>query len=138
MATLNLEIITPSQTLYSEEVEAFQAPGYRGLFGVLPRHIPYITALGVGEMDLIEPGGNRRRLSVCGGFLEVLRTGVTALVEAAEFAEDIDLDRAEAARERAQERLSHRRDPDIDAARAEAALARARNRLHVAKRGDAR
>ena len=135
MATLHVEIVTPMQTLYSGDVAVLRAPGLRGLFGVLPRHIPYMTALGVGEVNLTESGGAHRRLAISGGFLEVLRTGVTALAETAEFAESVDVARAEAARDRAQERLARRLDADVDVARAEAALARALNRLRVAERG---
>ena len=135
MAAFHIEIVTPKGVLYSGEVDGFQAPGIRGRFGVLPRHIPYITALSVGEFRVDEGEGGRRRLSVSGGFLEVLRTGIKVVVEGVEFAEDIEVSRAEAARDRARERLSRRRHPDVDVARAEAALARALNRLQVAERG---
>ena len=137
MAAFHLEIVTPKGVLYSGDVDAFQAPGIRGRFGVFPRHIPYITALSIGEFRVDEGEGGRRRLSVSGGFLEVLRTGTRVVAEAAELAENVDVARAEAARDRARERLSRRRHPDVDVARAEAALARALNRLRVAERGGA-
>ncbi|OGG44375.1 MAG: ATP synthase F1 subunit epsilon [Candidatus Handelsmanbacteria bacterium RIFCSPLOWO2_12_FULL_64_10] len=133
MATFNLEIVTPQRLFYRGEVEGLRAPGVMGSFGVLARHIPFLTALTVGEVILQEPGGVRRRVSTSGGFVEVLKAGVTVLAETAEFAEEIDRGRAEQSRQRARERL-RQRSAEIDRARAEAALARAVNRLRVVQR----
>ena len=125
-----LEIVTPEQVLYEGEVEGVRAPGKLGSFEVLAGHIPYLSLLEIGEVSFRE-GGVRRYLATSGGVLEVLRTGVTVLLETAEWAEEIDVERAERARDRARQRLSER-SPDLDIPRAEAALQRALNRLRVA------
>jgi len=129
VATFNLEIVTPQKLFYRGEVESLRAPGVKGSFGVLARHIPFLTGLTVGEV-IIRDAEGLKRVATSGGFVEVLKTGVTVLAETAEFAEEIDKGRAEQARQRARERL-RRRDADIDRTRAEAALARAINRLRV-------
>ena len=132
MATFNLEIVTPQRLVYRGEVTGVRAPGIQGGFGVLARHIPYLTALTVGEI-IIREEGDSKYLATSGGFVEVLRSGVTVLAENAEFAEEIDAERAEQARERAKER-ARQRSAEIDQARAEAALARAINRLKIVQR----
>ena len=131
MATFELEIVTPEKTLYSGTVEHVGAPGIDGGFGVLSGHHPMVSALGVGALRFQEDGGGQRLAAISGGFVEVLRDQVTVLAETAELSDSIDQARAEAARDRARDRLKSRRDPDIDAARAEAALARAINRLLI-------
>lgn len=133
MPTYNLEIVTPQRLLYRGEVESLRAPGVKGSFGVLARHIPFLTSLAVGEIIIREPGGELRHVATSGGFVEVLKSGVTVLAETAEFAVEIDVERAQQARARARERI-RQRDPEIDRARAEAALARALNRMRVAGR----
>ena len=132
MASFQLEIVTPQRLVYRGEVEGLRAPGALGGFGVLARHIPFLTSLGPGEIIIREAEGSRF-LATSGGFVEVLRAGVTVLAETAEFAEEIDKDRAEQARERARARFKQR-DAKIDIARAEAALARAIHRLRVIQR----
>lgn len=133
MATFNLDIVTPQKLFYRGEVESVQAPGVQGSFGVLARHIAFLTALQVGEIIIREPGEGLKHVATTGGFVEVLKSGVTVLAETAEFAVEIDRDRALRARNRAKARV-RKRDPEIDQARAEAALARAINRLRVAER----
>ncbi len=133
MATFNLDIVTPQKLFYRGEVESVQAPGVQGSFGVLARHIAFLTGLQVGEIIIREPGGGLKHVATTGGFVEVLKSGVTVLAETAEFAVEIDRDRAVRARDRAKARV-RQRDPEIDQARAEAALARAINRLRVAER----
>lgn len=131
MATYSLDIVTPQKLFYRGEVEGLRAPGIRGSFGVLARHIAFLTALEVGEIVIREPGGGLKHVATGGGFVEVLKSGVTVLAETAEFAIEIDRERATGARDRAKARVRSR-DPEIDRARAEAALARAVNRLRVA------
>lgn len=133
MPTFNLEIVTPQRLFYRGEVEGLRAPGVMGSFGVLARHIPFLTALTVGEVIIREPGGDLKHVATSGGFVEVLKAGVTVLAETAEFAIEIDRERSERARDRAKERL-RQRSAEIDRARAEAALARAINRLRVVGR----
>ncbi|MSS71272.1 MAG: F0F1 ATP synthase subunit epsilon [Candidatus Latescibacteria bacterium] len=132
MATFNLEIVTPQRLFYRGQVESLRAPGVMGSFGVLARHIPFMTALTAGEIIIRGPEGVRY-VAISGGFLEVLKTGVTVLAETAEFAEEIDRTRAERAQDRAKERLRQRHS-EIDRTRAEAALARAVVRLRVTQR----
>ena len=132
--TIPLEIVTPTRVLYTGDVEMFRAPGTLGSFQVFPRHLPFMTTLEIGQIDIRLPDGTQRAIATSGGFVEVLRRGITVLAETAEFAEDIDAERAERARQRAFERLQAHEE-DTDRTRAELALARAMNRLKVAKRG---
>ena len=135
MATFQLDIVTPERTAYSGAVEHLQAPGSEGSFGVLRGHAPLLAALDIGGLSLREEGQtSERRIACSGGFVEVLGERVTVLAETAEFGEEIDLDRAQASRQRATERLLDQRDA-IDVARAEAALARALNRIDIAGAG---
>ncbi len=131
MPTFQLEIVTPEKTVYSGEIESLCAPGSEGEFGVLARHRAMLAALGVGRIQFKETGAEDRQVVTSGGFAEVHGSGVTILAETAEFGEEIDLARAEAARDRARERLGRRRDADVDEARAEIALLRAVNRLRM-------
>ena len=131
MSTFQLEIVTPEKTVYSGEIESLRAPGSEGEFGVLARHRAMLAALGVGRIQFKETGAEDRQVATSGGFAEVHGSGVTILAETAEFGEEIDLARAEAARDRARERLSRRRDADVDETRAEIALLRSVNRLRM-------
>lgn len=125
-------IVTPSGTQEEYNVRHIRAPGTEGDFGVLPNHLPFLTTLRIGAIYLdIDQG--RLVWATSGGFAEVLPDRVTILAETAEKAESIDLERAEAARERALRRLSQR-EPGVDIDRARIALARALNRIEVASR----
>ncbi|MBM3235893.1 ATP synthase F1 subunit epsilon [Candidatus Poribacteria bacterium] len=138
----NLEIITPQRVMYEGEVTTVRAPGVVSPFAVLAGHTPFLSLLEVGEIIFREPsplaplpegeGRGMRYMAISGGILEVLRTGVTILVNTAEWAREIDIARAQRAKERAQQRLMHPT-PEINLQRAEAALARALNRLRVAQ-----
>ena len=131
MASFYLDIVTPERTIFSGSVESLQAPGSQGSFGVLARHSPMIAAMKVGALGFVEEGTAEPRILACsGGFVEVGGDRVTVLAEAAEFGDEIDRARAEAARERAQQRLSER--DGVDAVRADVALSRALNRLRIA------
>ena len=132
MPGFQLEIVTPEKTFYSGVVEHLQAPGSEGSFGVLPGHVPMLTSLQIGQIAFVEEGGtSSRQVATSGGFVEVQQDRVTVLAETAEFGEEIDVARAQAARERALERL--RREGDIDKARAQIALNRALNRLQISE-----
>ena len=126
----HVEIRTPEQLIYEGEVLSIRAPGIEGNFEVLTGHLPLLTALDIGEIRIRE-SESPQLMAISGGVFEVLRTGVTALVETAEWASEIDVERAENARDRAQERLTANA-PDLNLPQAEAALARAKNRLKVA------
>lgn len=131
MPTFQLEIVTPEKTVYSGEVESLRAPGTEGGFGVLAGHHPMLASLRIGEMVFSEGEQGPKSVAIGGGFAEVQRDRVTVLAETAEFAQDIDVSRAEASMDRARERLAQKRDQQIDEARATLALARAVNRLRI-------
>ena len=129
---LHLEIRTPQQLIYDGNVTSVRAPGQLGLFEILAGHIPFLTVLDIGEIQIREFDSSKS-LATGGGVFEVLRTGVTVLADTAEWASEIDVERAESARQRAMGLLLSP-DSSINRARAEAALARADNRLRVARR----
>ena len=130
---LALEVATPSRLVAAETVDEVVIPGSQGYFGVLPGHAPLLATLGVGELTY-RTGTGQMHLALTGGFAEVRNDKVIVLAENAERPHEIDRDRAQRARERAERRLSGRAD-DIDFARAQAALARALLRLQVAGYG---
>ncbi len=133
MATLTVEVITGERSLFSESgVEMVSAPGAEGTLGILPNHAALITLLDAGEL-VITKSGSEDRMVVFGGFLEVLNNKVLVLADTAERVEEIDIERAERAREEAQESLRNRKDV-TDIAAEEAALRRAAVRLRVGKR----
>lgn len=133
MATLSVELITGERVVYkSDGVELVSAPGVEGTVGILPNHAALITLLDAGELR-IRKGGTDEELVVFGGFMEVLDNKVTILADSAERAADIDLARAEQARERARQALLDRKDRQT-VAEAEAALTRAVVRLKVGGR----
>jgi len=129
--TFQLEIVTPSKLLVKDAAEEAQIPGVSGYLGILPGHAPLITELGVGEITY-KASGATHILSVAWGFMEVLPNKVTILAEAAERPQEIDIERAQKSKERAEQRLKSN-DPKIDYTRAEDALQRAETRLNVAK-----
>jgi F-type H+-transporting ATPase subunit epsilon len=127
---MQLVIVTPERQILKETVAELTMPGADGYLGVLPGHAPLITELGVGELTYRTVGGQTGLLAVIRGFAEVLPDRVSLLAETAEFAEDIDLARAEAALKRAQERLA-KGGENMDWDRATLALARALVRIQV-------
>ncbi len=134
MGRLFLEIVTPEKVLVSREVDTVVAPGTQGEFGVLPDHISFLSGIVPGELRY-ESGAEKDSMAVTTGFAEVFNDKVSILVDAAEKARDIDIERAQGAMERAQERLGKDRGAeDIDFARAEAALKRAILRIKVAEK----
>lgn len=132
MASLTCEVVTAERVLFSGEVDLVLAPGIEGQLGILPHHAPLITALQPGEL-IVRRGDEEVIFAVGGGFMEVVHNKVTILADSAERAEEIDVERALAAKRRAEERLAQRRAEDVDYARAEAALRRAMARLRVAE-----
>ncbi|HEY8491624.1 MAG TPA: F0F1 ATP synthase subunit epsilon [Dehalococcoidia bacterium] len=129
---LKLDIVTPERVVFSAEgIERMVVPGIEGELGIRPLHAPLMTMLQPGEMRIYR-GNEEVVLAVTGGFMEVRDNAVIILADAAERAEEIDVARAEAARQRAQELLA-RRPADVDLAAAEAALRRALARLRVAE-----
>ena len=133
--SIQLTVMTPDRVALSEEVERVEAPGSEGYFEVLPKHTPFLTGLKTGQVLYAKDGGEEV-LSTDGGFVEVLMDRVTILAETAEQAHEIDRERAQEARKRAERRLEER-DAQTDVARAEAAMKRALNRLRVAEQAQA-
>jgi len=130
VSTFLLEIVTPERKVYEQEVNMIIARGVEGELGILPNHIPLVTPLKIAPLEAKRKGGNDT-IAVSGGFMEVRKNKVVILAESAELPGEIDLDRAKAAKDRAQQRLQARRD-DIDYRRAEMALQRATTRINVA------
>jgi F-type H+-transporting ATPase subunit epsilon len=129
--TFQLEIVTPSRLLVKDSAEEAQIPGLSGYLGILPGHAPLITELAVGVITY-KVSGATHTLSVAWGFAEVLPDKVTILAEAAERPQEIDVERAQKAKDRAEQFLKSN-SPDVDYTRAEDALQRAETRLNVAK-----
>jgi F-type H+-transporting ATPase subunit epsilon len=134
--SFQLEVVTPDRLVVSDEVTELVAPGSEGYFGVLPGHTPFITTLAIGELTYWR-GRDERHLAVTWGYVEVLGDKVIVLAETAEYAEEIDAERARKARDRAEGRVKEWIDGSeaVDDARAEAALRRALTRLEVATKG---
>ena len=129
---LTLEIVAPDRPILRDEVDEVEIPGSEGYFGVLPGHRPMLASLSTGEM-WYRKGEEKFYLAIAFGFAEVLPDRVTILARLAERAEDIDVNRAEAARRRAEERLT-RPQSDIDYERARVALTKSLMRLQVSAR----
>jgi F-type H+-transporting ATPase subunit epsilon len=129
--TFQLEIVTPTRLLVKDAAEEAQIPGLSGYLGILPGHAPLLTELAVGAITY-KASGSTHTLSVAWGFAEVLPDKVTILAEAAERPQEIDVARAQKAKERAEQHLKSN-DPKVDYARAEDALQRAETRLNVAR-----
>jgi F-type H+-transporting ATPase subunit epsilon len=130
---IRLRIVTPTRLLLDEEVDEVTAPGALGEFGVLPNHITFLTLLVPGEMSY-KQGMTKHYLAVSDGYAEVLNNVMTVLTSAAEFAAEIDTDRARHAKERAERSMAELA-PDEKAFKvAEVALHRALVRLEVASK----
>ena len=129
---LTLEVATPTRLVVAETVDEVVVPGSEGYFGVLPGHAPLLATLGIGEL-IYRKDTAQYYLALTGGFAEVRNDKVIVLAENAERPDEIDRERAQRAKERA-ERLLSGREPDVDYARAQAALARALIRLQVSGR----
>ncbi len=130
--TFKLEIVTPEKMVVNDAAEEIQLPGKNGYLGILPGHAPLITELAVGEISY-RNNGYTHHLAVAWGFAEVLPDKVKVLAETCEPADQIDVTRAEKARERAEQHLTSG-DPNTDYSRAESALKKAETRLDVAKK----
>jgi len=130
---IRLDIVTPDHLVAHDSVSAVTLPGKSGYLGVLPGHAPLLTELAPGEL-VYTRDSIKHYLAVNWGFAEVLPDRVIVLVQSAERAEDIDVERAERAKQRAEERLKRFSDPQIDLERAQEALRRALARLEAARR----
>ena len=131
-----LEIVTPDRALVTERVDEVQLPGSEGYFGVLPGHAPLLASLQVGEL-WYRIGQEKHYLAIAFGFVEVQPNRVTVLATVAERAQDIDITRAEAAKGRAEQRISSAQ-TDLDFERARVAMMKSLIRLQVASRARTR
>jgi F-type H+-transporting ATPase subunit epsilon len=134
--SIALEVVTPDRSIIKEQVDEVVLPGAEGYFGVLPGHAPLVATLQVGEM-WYRRGQDTQYLAVAFGFVEVLPDRVTVLAQIAERAEDIDTGRAEAAKVRAEQRVSTPA-AEIDFERARIAMMKSLVRLQVAARARTR
>ncbi len=128
---IHLEIVTPDKQIFSGPVDRVTVPSTQGYLGILPGHAPLLAELGIGNISY--KCGDREDLVTCSwGFLEVLPERVVVLAQTAEAASDIDANRAEQAKSRAERRLASK-DPTLDFARAELAMLRAVARLDASR-----
>ena len=116
MASIRLDIVTAEREVYAEDVDVVIAPGVEGQLGILPHHAPLMTTLQAGELR-VRKGGEEVSLAISGGFIEVRPDRVVVLADTAERAEEIDIARAEEAKQRARERLSEKQVVGADEAR---------------------
>ncbi len=131
-AKFHLQIITPDRTFFDEEIEMVVLRTVEGDLGILKNHIPLVTPLSVGKVKLIS-NGETREAAIAGGFVHVDREKTVVITDAAEWPEEIDIERANEAKERAENRLKANKN-DIDTLRAEIALKKALNRMDVANK----
>lgn len=134
--TFTLEVVTPARQVVRESVSEAQIPVRGGYIGVMPGHTPLLAEMGAGELAY-RVGNRELSCTAMGGFVEVLADRVIVLADASEQAAEIDVARAQAARDRAQRRLATPNDPNVDWKRAQGALERAQVRLQVAAKAGA-
>lgn len=133
MSELNLEIITPEKPVFKDQIEAVTIPGTLGSFQILKDHAPLISSFEVGVIK-VNKSAAETYYTTSGGTVEVNHNNVLVLADSIEKISDIDVDRAEQAKKRAEERLQRKNEAEIDEARAKAALSRALNRLNAVKK----
>ncbi len=129
-----LEIVTVERLLYSDDVDMVVAPGIEGVLGILPNHAPLLTALKYGELIVRKQGEDDQSFAIGGGFMEVVPGKITILADVAERAEEINLDRAKDARERAQGLLDSGNLSMDELVRVEASIRRAMVRIKIAEK----
>lgn len=125
-----LTIVTPEKIFYEDEVTSLIAPGSEGYLGVLTDHAPLITGLVPGKLTVKDENNQEVHFAISGGFMEVFKNQVTILADSIEFIQDIDIERAKKALERARQRLKSK-EKEIDIPRAVAAMKRAENRIYL-------
>ena len=133
----HLSIVTPEKVYCEAEINSLVVPGTEGYLGILSHHAPLISSLKPGKIEYKDSENKEIVLAVSGGFIEVSDNKVTILADAVETTDEIDIKRAQAARDRAKDRIgkkSSEADTDINIDRARVALLRALNRLRVAGR----
>jgi len=133
MSELNLEIITPEKPVLKDQIESVTLPGTVGSFQILKDHAPLISSFEIGLIK-VKKGTSEDYFATAGGTVEVNHNQVLVLAESIERVGDIDQNRAELAKQRAEERLQRKHEEDVDEARAQAALNRALNRINAVKK----
>ena len=131
MATFHLQIVTPDRKAYDAQAERIILRTVNGDVCILSRHIDYVSPLGIGEARVTDENGNVRRAACAGGMLSVANNVVRVMATTFEWEDEIDLDRAQAAQERAQQKLSQLSRDDAKFAVMEAKLKRALNRIQI-------
>lgn len=131
MEQFKLRIITPERVFYEGDAKMVEFNTTEGEIGVLPGHIPMTVVIKPGILTITEEDGTKMA-ALHAGFVEILQDSVTVLAEIVEWPTEIDVQRAEAAMQRAEERIKNRT-PETDMARAETALLRAMARISVLK-----
>lgn len=129
--TFMLEVVTPEQILFKDEVQFLVAPAVEGELGILRNHAPMVAALKIGVLRYKDVDGNTKRMALSGGFIEVIDNTARVLAETAEHGDEIDILRAKSSKERAEKRLAER-DENINFTRAQLSLQRAIARLKAA------
>ncbi len=133
MKEIHVEVITPSKVAFNDQAHSVTVPGTKGNFQVLFNHAPILSSLEIGKVKIVDKSDAEHVYATGGGTVEVLNNNILILVESFEAAEEIDVERAQKALERAKERLAHK-SKEIDSLRAELALKRAINRLKIARK----
>ncbi|MGX7112716.1 F0F1 ATP synthase subunit epsilon [Gemella cuniculi] len=134
MNTLNVSIVTPNGEAYNAKeasMVVLDTPG--GQLGIMANHVPMVASLKIGPLKVVFPDGREEALAISEGFVETHKNKITVIVQTAELAKDIDVERARRAKKRAEERLEKKTN-SLDVRRAELALAKAIARLKVTEK----
>lgn len=129
---MKLEVTTPDRSFYAGEVQMAEFTTTEGNVGIYPKHIPMTMIIAPGILTITESDGTKKQAALMKGFVEITKEAVNILAEVAEWPGEIDLERVERAKRRAQERLKHKSDTDLH--RAEMSLRRALVREELSKR----
>jgi len=133
--TFELEILTPEEIIFKAEVVRIRVPGSEGYFGIMTGHAPFVTSLKPGELKVDLADGSAKYFATSSGIVEVLQKTTKILVETAEDAKEIDVNRAMNAKARAEKRLKEKA-LETDITRAKIAWEKACNRIRVFKKAD--
>ncbi len=131
MATFHLQIVTPDRKAYDAQAERIILRTVTGDVCILSRHIDYVAPLGIGEARVTDEKGNMRRAACAGGMVSVANNVVRVMATTFEWEDEIDLERARTAQEKAQQKLSQMNRDDVKYAVTEAKLKRALNRIQI-------
>lgn len=130
--TFSLQIVTPEREVYSSQVESVSLPGMQSSFGVLRNHAPLVAALEAGVVTIVDAELKKSRLAIGGGFFQVAQNQAILLADSAEFAHEINVERARASEKQARSRLEGKlAEEEMAREEAEAALKRARVRMRL-------